>query len=415
MIATLLLPLALASDLDHHVAIFPEDRAPLTVERPPARDRYAGEVISAPVEDWTVPLPGPRLNAPTRSETSRPVVVGARILVGSASAPGLFILARTTGEQIGVIPSLAPLASAAVVDGDQVVFADTAGVVSAASVDGGVVWTRALGSAVLSPPLVAEGVVYVATVSDLAVALDRTTGALLWQYQRRPDATRSADLALYARPQPALVGKDVLFGMSDGSLVALDALRGDLAWEQAVGEGRFPDVVARPVALGTDVFASGYYEPFVAIDQRTHAVRWRAAHGSAAAPTIVAGAAGASWLVHPGTDGVLRAIDAATGDTRWEFDTLTGGALTTPVVAPIGLVVASSEGGLWIVDPATGAVKWTYDEPRSLEGISIEPTVAGRQILFVTDAGRIHSLVSPRPSRQGQSPRAPGVPRSPLP
>ncbi len=415
MIATLLLPLALAADLDHHVAIFPEDRAPLTVERAGVRDRYEGAVVSAPVVDWTVPLPGPRLNAPTRSESARPVVVGQHVLVGSASAPGLFILSRASGEQVGVIPSVGPVAAAPFVEGDKVVFADTSGEVTAAALDGTVAWTRQVGSAVLAPPLVVDGVVYIATVGDLAVALDRATGALQWQYQRRPDSTRAADLALYARPQPTLVGKEVLFGMSDGSIVALDARRGDLTWEYRVGEGRFPDIVAKPVALGTDVFASGYYEPFVAIDERTHTVRWRTPHGSAAAPVILAAEGGVSLIAHPGTDGVLRAIDAATGDTRWDFDTLTGGALTTPVVTPIGLLVASSEGGLWLVDPTTGKVNWTYDEPRSLEGISVEPTVAGRQILFVTDAGRLHSLMSPRPARQGQSPRAPGVPRSPVP
>lgn len=389
--------LAFAGDPDRAVAIFPDNRAPThDATTAPRADRYAGAVDAAPVADWTVRLPGPRPNSPTRTERSRPVVVGDQILVGSASAPGLFVLSRTDGSVIRKFPSRASVASAPTVAGDRVYFADTGGTVHAYTFDGAELWSRYVGSAVLTPPTLDHDQLFVATVADLALALDVATGDLQWQYQRPTDPSRSTELALYARPQPVVVDRTVLCGFSDGSLVALDVSRGDISWERSVGEGRYPDLVAAPIAAGTDVFASGYFAPLVAIDRKTLRVRWRVDHGSASPPALWTDADGQVVLLHPGTDGTLRAIVALTGELRWSWDSGSTGALTTPQITPAGVMLGSSEGGLWLVDPATGTTAWTYDEDQMLEGLAVEPTIAGRQVLFVTNAGRLHSMVVPK-------------------
>ena len=185
----------------------------------------------------------------------------------------------------------------------------------------------------------------------------------------------------------------VLLGFSDGSLVALDRARGDVLWDRRIGEGRYPDLVAAPVVWRTDVYASGYFEPLVAIDLGTQNVRWRLDHGAANAVAI-AGEAEPALVYHPGTDGKLRAVVALTGAVRWTWDSATTGALTTPLLTPAGLLVGSSEGGLWLLDGESGETLWTYDE-KLLDGVTSTPTLDGRQLLFVTNAGRLYSMVVP--------------------
>jgi outer membrane protein assembly factor BamB len=249
-------------------------------------------------------------------------------------------------------------------------------------------------------PTLDGGRLYVTNVDGLAMALDAATGSLLWRYQRPPDVTRVAELTLYAAPPAVVSGEQVFLGFADGAVVALDAARGDVLWEKTVGEGTYPDVVAAPVALGADLFASGYFAPFVAIDQATRNVRWRLEYGSAQEP-LVAYRGAEAILYHPGTNGVLHAVVARTGEELWAWDSGTVGALTTPVLTDAGLFLGSSDGQVYLVDPETGRQTWHYHERIRLQGVSSAPIVDGRQVLFVTNAGYLHSMISPAPTRFG--------------
>src|SRR5690606_18110856 len=125
-------------------------------------------------------------------------------------------------------------------------------------------------------PTLHDGLVIVTNVDDLAVALDAGTGALVWRYQAQTNLVREAELRLYGAPPAIPLDDDVLLGFSDGSLVAVEAATGEERWSLQIGEGRYPDLIAEPVPSGPDVFASAYFEPFVAIDHASHTIRWRA-------------------------------------------------------------------------------------------------------------------------------------------
>ena len=101
-------------------------------------------------------------------------------------------------------------------------------------------------------------------------------------------------------------------------------------------------------------------------------------------------------LYHPGTDGQLRAVAALTGAELWAWDSGTTGALTTPLVTDAGLVVASSEGGIHLVDPETGTEDWRWRGPQLLQGISSIPAIEGRQLVFLSNAGFLYSMLSPQ-------------------
>jgi outer membrane protein assembly factor BamB len=365
-----------------------------------ADDLYPGAFDAPPAFHYRVPLPGGRMNAATHSEWSTPVIVGDWIVVGSAAGRAAYALSRTDGTVVRTFPAETSVESAATVTGERVYFSDTGGNTYGYDLEGNQVWKHDGNAPILVAPTVSPDgkLVIVTNVDDLAVALDAATGALVWQYRARKDASRQAELSLYAAPQAEVVGDQVLLGFSSGTLAAVELATGEELWKRSVGEGRYPDLVSDPVAAGDDVYASGYFEPLVAIDLESHNVRWRLDVGAARAPTLVQEGDGPPTLYHPGSDGRLRAVQTLTGAELWSWDSGTSGALTSPIPTEAGLVVGSSEGSIYIVDPKTGKERWRWHEPYLLRGLSSEPAVAGRQLVFVSNAGYLYSMLVPAPS-----------------
>jgi len=359
---------------------------------------YEGPFARPPVAQWQVRLPGPPLNAAVHTERTRPVVHGDDIFVGSAEGRSLYRLARRDGSLEQAYPASASVESEPIITGDRVYFTDTGGSTWCYTLKGEQVWRHEGKAPILVRPTLDGGRVYVTNVDDLAVALDADSGELVWQYQRPPDVTRETELALYGAPPAVVVDDEVILGFSDGAVAAVDAKTGALQWDRQVGEGRYPDVVAAPTAWGNDIFASGYFKPFVAIDRSTHNVRWRLEYGAANA-SLLASVNKEPVLFDPGTDGVLHAVVARTGDDMWSWDSGSAGALTTPVITDAGLLVSSSDAGVYLVDPRTGKEIWRYHEPVRLLGVSSSPTVAGRQMLFVSNAGYLYGMIAPSPDR----------------
>jgi outer membrane protein assembly factor BamB len=363
---------------------------------------FDGPFDAPPAFQYAVPLPGGRSEAMTHAEWSSPVLVDDRIYVGAATGRALYALSRRDGTLLETYPAAGAVESEAVVHDGRVYFSDSGGNTWCYALDGALVWSHDGTAPVLVAPTVdeAHGLLLVTAVDDLALALDLKTGALVWQYKAKRDPTRRAELSLFASPRAVLVPGDpplVLLGFSSGAVVAVDAVSGDEVWRRSVGEGRYPDVVADAVTDPSSLFTSGYFGPFVAVDLRSHDVLWRVEAGAAHAPLLVT-EGDRTTLYHPGTDGDLRAVHPVTGAVRWEWDSGSTGALTTPRWTEAGLVVASSDGGVWIVDPESGETVWTWHEPLLLAGISSPPAVEGRQLVFVSNAGNLYSMLVPRPS-----------------
>jgi alcohol dehydrogenase (cytochrome c) len=83
-----------------------------------------------------------------------------------------------------------------------------------------------------APPIVNNGIMFVATPYNQVLALDAATGDLIWRYKRRLPEGFSA-LHNTSRGV-ALYGDKVYFPALDAVLVALDAKTGKVAWEQKV-------------------------------------------------------------------------------------------------------------------------------------------------------------------------------------
>jgi outer membrane protein assembly factor BamB len=72
------------------------------------------------------------------------------------------------------------------------------------------------------------------------------------------------------------------------------------------------------------------------------------------------------------------------------------------VLTDAGVFIGSSNGGLYLLDEDSGEVEWTFEPGYRLSGVSAEIAVDGRQMVVVTNAGRILSLVVPQDSNDEQ-------------
>lgn len=359
---------------------------------PEPAPQMSGSFSQAPVPHWNRRLPGTRVASASHTEHSAPATDGEHLYIGYASRAELFQLDRGGGSVTHRYPAAAPVQSPAVPLDDGVLFSDAAGYTWRYGQDAlSERWSHYGGAPIAARPTVYDDVVYVANVDDVVYALDLDSGELLWRFARPPDPSRESELTLYGAPPPVVVDDLLLLGFSDGALLALDRGTGEQQWERRVGEGRYPDLIGEPVVDGGDVFIAGFSEPLVSLDLDTRNVRWRLDVGGAAAPLV-----DGPLVYHGGTDGKLRAIDRLTGAIIWEWDSETTGALTRPEAVAGGLLVASSDGGLYLIDAGSGKLTWEYEPLHLLDGFSANPLVIDRQLVVITNAGQLISLISPR-------------------
>jgi outer membrane protein assembly factor BamB len=357
---------------------------------PVAPSDYSGEIDRTPVTHWLRPLPGTAPSAATNSELGRPVIRDTAIYVGTAGDEALYALRRDDGSVSGRFEAGAAVMAEPVLLDDSILFVDGAGYTWHYQLDGEQIWRHFAGAPVLSSPALVDDTIYISALDGTLHALGLDDGESRWLYKHPGDRSRESELELYGSPAPVVAGSLLFAGFHDGSLVALERDTGEQAWTVRVGEGRYPDIIGEPLAAGDDVYVGGFSAPFLAIDIASQNVRWSLDFGIASTPLLIE-----RTLYVPGSDGKLRAVDAFNGSIIWEWDSSTSGALTSPQQTQAGLLVASSDGGLWLVDVVSGEQRWAYDDGFMINGISVAPAVSGRQIVAITNAGKILSLVVP--------------------
>ena len=104
----------------------------------------------------------------------------------------------------------------------------------------GSVWGAQVDGDVAQSPAVADGRVYVASVSGVVSALGASSGELLWQ----------TDMGSPVTTAPTVAGSTVLVGTESGTVAGLDALNGQLSWEFETG-GK---IIGSPVVAATTLY-----------------------------------------------------------------------------------------------------------------------------------------------------------------
>lgn len=106
--------------------------------------------------------------------------------------------------------------------------------------------------------------------------------------------------------------------------------------------------------------------------------QFQATAGIDTSPVVMGG-----LVVVASTDGVVHAIDLASGTERWSKD-LGSEVNGTPVCVAGSVIVGDGAGVLHALDPASGAERWTLPTDGAINGA---PAASGSTVVAATEAG----------------------------
>lgn len=226
---------------------------------------------------------------------------------------------------------------------------------------------------IVAAPLQIDGVAYVATADNLLLALEAETGTELWRF--------TAGFSIWAKPT---YHDGTLFIASlDRKLYAIEAADGSEKWSVELSGAMSAQPVVNPDA--NLVYAASYDREIHALNMDTGEEAWsvQASDWVWSAPALADGS-----LYFGDSSGNVFAVDAASGDVLWEsgvhaMNTVAGatqnpplqikGAIQASLVVQDGVVYVASlgnseseEGLLVALDAATGDELWQTTTPAPL-------------------------------------------------
>lgn len=239
----------------------------------------------------------------------------------------------------------------------------------------------------LNNPVIAAGRVFVGSngniwnqpdPGDVVSALDLKTGEILWQssFDNDVNGVAYSDCKVYATSD-------------DGTVRAFDARDGKLLWTHFTSATNAPKVYTNPLVLGRLLVVGDADGTLWALDTQSGKVRWT----HAALSAIRGGASADKTHIYIAThDGLISAIDPATGAQVWRDRTLEGwqlyGAPTlwggrvfqgfardTTYGSPAMMALNAEKGRVdWHALPKTGKNSWA--------NIRSSPALAGNLLIW---------------------------------
>lgn len=157
---------------------------------------------------------------------------------------------------------------------------------------------------------------------------------------------------------PAVVDGIVYFGSDDGYVYAFDAAKGNLIWNYSTGG----PVQSSPAVVDGVVYVGGYLSHAVfALNAYTGELVWRSPTDSIY-PNQISSTAVANGLVYVnvnnvegGGGGRLYALNASTGNLKWQYSPMPGAWLSSsPAVYAGKVYIETSAGVVVALDAASG-------------------------------------------------------------
>ncbi len=320
-------------------------------------------VPDAPVALWRTSLGG--------GVAGSPIVAGGQVIVG-ANDGLLYALDFDTGAILWTFQVGGGITRPAAVAEDVVFVAGTDHVLHAVDLVTHQERWRYAGASTNAIPTVVGQLVLIGSVDHAVVALDQATGAERWRLPVVGTATSAA-----VAGDIAYVGGDL-----DGQIYAIDTRTGALLWSYQSGATG----MLTPALFDGTLYVSAQDPPgrnaqLVALDATTGAVRWRYVTPDGVRTGTLAVDGARVYTETGAAQPVVLALDRATGALAWQAPIAGFGS---PALVD-GVLYESSEGGdiVRAIDAATGTTRWSYVTGAPVDD---EVVVANGTILF--GAGR---------------------------
>jgi outer membrane protein assembly factor BamB len=255
---------------------------------------------------------------------------------------------------------------------------------------GDIKWIFNTTAEVDSSPAVANGRVIVGLASGDVVALNSTTGALLWTF-----AAESGQNSIWS--SPAIDDGRVFVGNRQSNLLCLNESTGALLWSFAAGG----EVDASPAVDNGQVYinvclpnpdnASNKDAKFYCLNAVNGSVLWNyqcSGGQDFSSPAIL------DNTVFECTLNDVYALNADTGALRWSTHVFSDGTITsTPAVAN-GKVFVCSNGAVSCLNGDTGAILWTQTtfDTQSVGTFRSSPAVIGNSLIVCSSFGTVFNI-----------------------
>lgn len=234
-----------------------------------------------------------------------------------------------------------------------VVVGTSKGVVLAFDANGKPKWQAQVSSEVLSAPSMGEGVVVVRSGDGRIHGLGAADGARRWEY------IGTLPPLLIRTAAGVTIDKGVVYaGLPGGKMIALNLSTGALLWEAAVSQPRgetelerVTDVVSVPVVEDGQACAIAFQGRIACFETQRGTLAWaRNASGTGDL------AADERYFYYVDEASHLQAIDRDSGASIWKQDLLAYRRLGSPAVVGKYVVVGDYEGYLHVFDREDGSI-----------------------------------------------------------
>ncbi|MCZ6636044.1 MAG: PQQ-binding-like beta-propeller repeat protein [bacterium] len=264
--------------------------------------------------------------------------------------------------------------------------------------EGALRWRYEAGGSIKLAPAFEDGRVFAVTVTGQVMALDAADGTGLWTYQLGDFSERW----VYMAP---LAWKGRLYVGMSSHFVALDQDTGTVVWmRDDLGKTDWIASFPSPAAWDAYVVIGFYGQPtnLVVVDAATGRTVWANDEDKSFRVTAspVVGADGTIYAVSGRTQ--VRAFEAETGRVEWDASLDQTRCMATPALAEDRLFVPSGDGVLHALDTASGQVLWTWEVGESLasytpyvrggHGALVSPVVVGQTVYVGAADGVLYAL-----------------------
>jgi len=301
--------------------------------------------------------------------------------------------------QASVAPSFEPFDASGgglAIDGETLYVSSAFGTLHALETEtGGQRWKQTLDASGVAAPTVAGGIVYVGGGDSRAWAINASTGRINWTFAGVP-----SDQSFAGGASPAIGRSLAIFPFANGDVQAVFRRGGFGRWNASVSgtrEGfavtRISDIVADPVIDNGRVYVGNFSGRITALNGTTGTRIWTAQQGTNASILPV----GRNDLFTITDQNQLIRLSAKDGSTIWslqlphyvdEAEKRRGEVVVNygPVLAGGRLIVASSDGVLRQFSATDGSNLGNVDLPA---GAASSPIVVDEVLYVVTAKGQL--------------------------
>ncbi len=213
--------------------------------------------------------------------------------------------------------------SSPALDHGRVIFGSSDGHIYTLNAASGVLlWSFETGGVVHASPAIAGGTVYIGSWDSYLYALDAETGLQKWRFKSGEDPVNHNQEGFQS--SPAVADGTVYVGCRDGHVYAIDAQTGKKKWDYSTSQSW---VNGTPAVRGGIVYVgTSDTHKFLALDARNGRLRYAV---DAHALVFGSAALGANLIYIGAFNGRLYALDVASGELAWQFQT--DGAAADPL------------------------------------------------------------------------------------